>query len=316
MAMAAAGIGLAPVGEAWGSGFQIRENSASALGNAFAGAAASTDDPSIIANNPAGMTGLSGNQVSGDMSIVIPSAVFSGAGFTAARQTISGGNGGDAGSAQPVPAAYGLYDVSADLKLGLAITAPFGLKTQYDSGWVGRYQAIMSDIETININPNIAYRVFDWLSVGGGPAIQHTHTELTNAINSTTVAHLANPFLPVGLTLPDGLASVAGNDWSVGYNLGLLAEVSPATRLGVSYRSQNQPSHRRDCDAYSPGPVGRQPSVSEYAGYRRPQDPRHRQPRSIATGFPRAYATDRGSVDKLECYQKSAHPAPRRLSSE
>lgn len=242
-----AGIALASAGDGWGSGFQVRENSASALGNAFAGAAASTEDLSIIANNPAGMTGLSGNQVSGDLSIIIPSAVFTGTGLTAARQPISGGNGGDAGSARPVPAAYAFYDLSADLKLGLAVTAPFGLKTQYNSDWVGRYQAIMSDIETININPNVAYRVFDWLSVGGGPTIQHEHTELTNAINSTTIVHLANPFLPAGLTFPDGLASVAGNDWSVGYDLGVFAELSPTTRLGASYRSQI--SHRIDAIA-------------------------------------------------------------------
>ena len=154
--LATAGIGLSLFGEGWGSGFQLRENSTSAIGNAFAGAAASTEDPSIIANNPAGMIGLSGNQVSGEISIVIPSAVFSGMGLTATRQAISGGNGGDAGSAQPVPAAYGFYDASPDLKFGLAISAPFGLKTQYDDGWVGRYQAIKSDIETININPNVA----------------------------------------------------------------------------------------------------------------------------------------------------------------
>jgi long-chain fatty acid transport protein len=244
VAALAAGIALVSAGKGWGSGFQVRENSAVALGNAFAGAAASTEDLSIIANNPAGMTGLSGNQVSGDLSIIIPSAVFTGTGFTAAQQPISGSNGGDLGSARPVPAAYAFYDLSADLKLGLAVTAPFGLKTQYNSDWVGRYQAIMSDIETININPNVAYRVFDWLSVGAGPTIQHTHTELTNAINSTTIIHLANPFLPGGLTLPDGLASVAGNHLSVGYNLGLFAEVSPTTRLGASYRSQV--SHRID----------------------------------------------------------------------
>jgi long-chain fatty acid transport protein len=166
--MAVATTALALVGNAWGSGFQIRENSASALGNAFAGAAAASEDPSIIANNPAGMMGLSGNQVSGDIGIIIPSAVFSGMGLTAARQPISGGNGGDAGGAQPVPAAYALYDASPDLKLGLALTAPFGLQTQYESDWVGRYQAIRSDIATININPNVAYRVSDWLSVGGG----------------------------------------------------------------------------------------------------------------------------------------------------
>jgi len=61
-----------------------------------------------------------------------------------------------------------LYDFSADLKFGLALSAPFGLKTQYESDWVGRYQAIKSDIETININPNVAYRISDWLSVGAG----------------------------------------------------------------------------------------------------------------------------------------------------
>ena len=180
--IAVATTALAFFEEAWGSGFQIRENSASALGNAFAGAAASSEDPSIIANNPAGMIGLSGNQVSGDIGIIIPSAVFSGMGVTAARQPISGGNGGDALGAQPVPAAYGFYDASPDLKFGLALTAPFGLQTQYQSDWVGRYQAIRSDIATININPNIAYRVSDWLSVGGGPAIQHAGAEFTNAI--------------------------------------------------------------------------------------------------------------------------------------
>src|SRR5260370_23148727 len=144
-ALAGVGVGFAPFGEGRCSGFQLRENSASALGNAFAGAAASAEDPSIIANNPAGMTELSGNQVSGDISIVVPSGIFSGMGLSATRQPIGGGTGGDAGSAQPLPSAYALYDALPDLKIGLAISAPFGLETQYDSGWVGRYQAIKSD---------------------------------------------------------------------------------------------------------------------------------------------------------------------------
>jgi long-chain fatty acid transport protein len=159
-------------------------------------------------------------------------------GLTAARQPISGGNGGDAGAAQPLPAAYGLYDASPDLKFGLALTAPFGLQTQYEREWVGRYQAIRSAIATININPNVAYRVSDRLSIGGGPAIQHAGAEFTNAINSTTVAHLANPSLPAGLILPDGLAKITGDSWSVGYSLGALVEISPGTRLGASYRSR------------------------------------------------------------------------------
>jgi long-chain fatty acid transport protein len=238
----AVGTVLASTEQGWGSAFQLRENSTSALGTAFAGAAASIEDPSIIANNPAGVIGLSGNQLSGDISVVIPSALFSGTGFTAARQPISGGRGGDVGSAQPVPAAYGVYDASPDLKFGLAVTAPFGLKTQYDSDWIGRYQAIKSEISTININPNVAFRALDWLSIGGGPVIQHAHAEFTNAINSTAVARLANPLLPAGFALPDGFADIAGNSVSLGYTLGILAEVSPGTRVGASYRSQV--SHR------------------------------------------------------------------------
>src|SRR5260370_12783133 len=124
MGVAVATTAPAFFGEAWGSGFQIRENSASALGNAFAGAAASSEDPSIIANNPAGMIGLSGNQVSGDIGIIIPSAVFSGMGRTAARQPISGGNGGDAVGAQPVPSAFGFYNAPPALKFWRAFAPP------------------------------------------------------------------------------------------------------------------------------------------------------------------------------------------------
>ena len=244
---AVAGTGIVPIEDALGSGFQLRENSASALGNAFAGGAVSTEDPSIIANNPAGMTDLSGNQVSSVLSIVIPSAIFSGMGLNVAHRPIGGSNGGDAGSAQPVPALYGALDGSPGLKFGLAVTTPFGLKSQYNSDWVGRYQAIKSDLEIININPNIAYRVTDWLSIGGGPAIQHASAELTNAINSTTVARLANPLVPVGLTLPDGSVRVTGDSLSVGYNLGVLAEISQGMRLGASYRSQI--SHRLEGSA-------------------------------------------------------------------
>jgi long-chain fatty acid transport protein len=132
-----ASLGFGASEACWGSGFQLRENSAAALGNAFAGAAVSADAQSVIANNPAAIIGLSGNQASGDLSIVIPSLIFSGSGFTAARQSIGGGDGGDAGGAQPVPAAYGFYDALPDLKFGLAVSVPFGLATQYDNGWVG-----------------------------------------------------------------------------------------------------------------------------------------------------------------------------------
>jgi len=130
------------------------------------------------------------------------------------------------------------------LKFELAVIAPFGLNSQYRNDRIGRYQAIKSNIETTNVNPNIVYRVSDWLSIGGGPAIQYATAELTNAINSTTVARRANRLLPAGLTRPERLYPSHRDSLSVGYNLGAFAEISPRTRFGASYRSQV--SHRLD----------------------------------------------------------------------
>jgi long-chain fatty acid transport protein len=104
---AAAATGQALAGEASGFGFQLRENSASALGSAFAGAAASIVDPRVIADNPAGIMSLPEVRVPSDLSIVIPSAAFSGTGRVAAKQPLVGGNGSDAASAQRVLGVYG-----------------------------------------------------------------------------------------------------------------------------------------------------------------------------------------------------------------
>jgi long-subunit fatty acid transport protein len=77
--------------------------------------------------------------------------------------------------------------------------------------------------------------------------------ELTNAINSTTLPHLANPLLPPGLTFTDGFVRVTGGSLAVGYNLGVFAQVSQRTRLGASYRSQV--SHRLEGTAMFDVPV-------------------------------------------------------------
>ena len=66
-----------------------------------------------------------------------------------------------------------------DLAITLSITSPYGLETDYDSDWVGRYQALNSDLTTVDINPSLAYKVNDWLSVSGGVSLQYMHAELT-----------------------------------------------------------------------------------------------------------------------------------------
>ncbi|HEY0524762.1 MAG TPA: outer membrane protein transport protein [Stellaceae bacterium] len=226
--------GVVGTGDALASGFQVRENSPALQGTAFAGSASKADDVSTIFNNPAGMTRLSGFQAGGGATLILPSGTFNGGATTAFRTPVAGSVDEDAGTPEPVPNLYALASVTDDLKLGLAVTSPFGLVTTYNSDWVGRYQAIKSALRTIDVNPNVAYRVNSYLSVAGGMSAQYAYTELGNAINSTTVARSAG--LP--LTLPDGNFTVKGNDWSWGYNFGVLLEPRPDTRIGATYRSR------------------------------------------------------------------------------
>lgn len=207
-------IGLPSLGHA--SGFALIEQSASGLGNAYAGAAASAEDASTLFFNPAGMTLLPGKQLVVAGHLIKPSAKFSGT----VSPPIGGGQGGDAGSLALVPNAYFAYSLTQDVHLGIGINSPFGLKTEYDSSWVGRVQAIKSDMKTININPSIAYRVSDTLSLGAGFSFQHVEAELTSFAGAL------------------GTAKIKAKDDGWGFNLGALWQPGQGTRLGLAYRSQ------------------------------------------------------------------------------
>jgi long-chain fatty acid transport protein len=241
--------------EAAASGFAIRENSAEALGTAFAGNASSATFLSTIFNNPAGMTEFTGDRAQADASMIVPSEKFSGGAtetcaglggppaFCPPVPTtfpISGNLGGDAGKPGFIPALYALHSFTPDLKVGLAVTVPFGLKTQYSSEWVGRYFGIKSSVASFDINPNVAYRVNNWLSVGGGVSANYLHAELTRAIDFNAIS--ANP--PGSIS--DGGARFTGSDWAVGYNLGVLLKPLDTTNIGIAFRSRIQ--HKLDGD--------------------------------------------------------------------
>lgn len=204
------------------SAFALIEQS-SGLGNAFAGGAAAAEDATTIFFNPAGMSRLKGKQVTLAGSLIQPSAKFSNTGSTPATGRPLGSDGGDAGGLALVPNTYMMMEVDPALRLGLGINAPFGLQTEYDSTWIGRFQAIKSRIETINLNPSVAYQMNDSVSLGLGLNYQHISGELTNAVN---------------LVAAEGLSSVKGSDSSWGYNFGALIDVTPDTRIGLAYRSK------------------------------------------------------------------------------
>src|SRR5690348_3075917 len=154
--------------------FQIAEQSASGIGNAFAGGAALAEDASVVWYNPAGMTRLKDPQLVAGGSYLVPSfkAINVKASVPALNQPIGGG-GGDAGEAALVPSLYATFPVSTRFSLGAGVNAPFGLATNYPDAWAGRYYALRSDIKTVNLNLGGAYKVHDLLSAGLGVNYQH-----------------------------------------------------------------------------------------------------------------------------------------------
>ena len=210
------GLALAGLsGLADAAGFALIEQNASGLGNAYAGAAAVAEDASTVYFNPAGMTLLPDRQFAVAGHLIKPKTKFSG---TVTPAAIGGGQGGDAGDLAFVPNAYFAFRVTPQMHLGIGLNSPFGLKTEYDPGWIGRYQAITSELKTVNINPSVAYKVSDTLAIGAGLNLQRVEAELTNLTGV-------------------GLAKVQGDDYGWGFNVGALWQLAPNTRLGLAYRS-------------------------------------------------------------------------------
>jgi long-chain fatty acid transport protein len=220
---------LVSAGSASGAGFALIEQSVSGLGNAFAGGAAAAEDATTIFYNPAGMTRIPTQLVAG-AHLVVPSFTFKNEGSTHRTDAaLIGNNGGDAGVASVVPNFYYVKKIDR-FAVGIGINAPFGLATKYDNGWVGRYHAIESDLANVNINPSIAYRFNEQLSIGGGFNIGYARATLTNAVDFGSFIGLSQK--------ADGFVKLKGDAWGTGWNVGLLYEFTKQTRVGAAYRSK------------------------------------------------------------------------------
>ena len=215
--------------DARAGGFEIREESAEGMGDAFAGETAKAYGPNTAYYNPAGMTRLKGNSFAQTVSWIQPNVTFSGTNTGAAGSggaATSGSNGGQAAQPVAVGSTFGVIEVNPDLKIGLSVAVPFGLRTSYDSGWLGRYQALTSGITDYEFQPSVAYRVNEHLSIAGGPRISYLTAKMSNAVNQTLLGR------------PDGKQTVNGDSWAGGYTAGALYEFDKGTRVGVNYRSR------------------------------------------------------------------------------
>ena len=206
------------------AGFALIEQSGSGMGNAYAGGAAIAEDASTIFFNPAGMTYVEGTQAAGALHLIKPNAEFNNQGSVAGAGKPLGDEGPNAGDLAFVPNFYFMTEINPSVKVGVGLNAPFGLKTEYDDEWLGRFQADKSEVKTININPSIAFKVNDQLSLGLGVSVMRAEATLTRAVNFGAAGQ--------------GGVKIKGDDWGFGFNLGAIYQATTDTRIGVAYRSK------------------------------------------------------------------------------
>ena len=205
------------------AGFQLQEQTASGLGIAYSGMPAAAQDAGVVFWNPAAMSLVPGTQAAAAVHYIKTSFDFTSAGAPPGGSTYNAlGDGGDAGGGNWVPALYGKMAMSPRLSAGLAINAPFGLKTEWDSPWAGMFHAVRSEVKTLNINPAIGYEASKHLSLGIGVSYQRLEAILTNGVT---------PLIPTAQGRLDG------DDWAYGWNVGALVDFGQGTRLGLTYRA-------------------------------------------------------------------------------
>ena len=208
------------------AGFQLTEQSSLGAGRAYAGAGIVGDDLSAVHYNPAGMTLLPGTQMQAGSVWIEVNAEYDGKDGSSENGRYKG---------QAIPAGYITHQLTDDVWLGLGLTVPFGMGTDYGKGWKGAERGYTSTILTFDINPNIAWKVNDFLSVGGGISLQYAKAKLGTAL----VRNVAN-------------GKIDADSWDWGWNFGIMVSPTERLRLGLSYRSSITHDAEGDFDCVTP----------------------------------------------------------------
>jgi len=195
--------------QTYAAGFQLSEQSAIQMGRAMAGAGIVGDDLSAVHYNPAGMTLLSGTRMQATGTWVAVNLDYEGDSGQSENGRLKG---------QIIPAGFITHQINDSLWAGLGLTVPYGMGTEYGEGWEGKSRGTESMILTFDINPNLAWKVNEKLSVGGGISLQYAKAEL-------------------GMGMGPMQANVKGDSWAWGWNVGLMFQPVETVRLGLAYRS-------------------------------------------------------------------------------
>ena len=212
--------------EGFAAGFRLPDQDSAALGmaGAFTGLA---DNAAAVWYNPAAMTRLDGTRISGGVIGIYPT-------LTHENNTVNPGTTDVSKRDIHLPVhLYATHRMNDAVAFGVSINNPFGLSTDWDPETSStRYVATFSKIVTTEVNPNVAYKVNDDLSVAFGIA----YVQLRATLEKT--ARIVIPPPPALIDLGDHNFRLSGDGDGWGVNAAVLYRVSRNVNAGLSYRSR------------------------------------------------------------------------------
>jgi len=224
------------------AGFGIYEWSA--RGNALGGAMiARADDPSAVAFNPAGMVQLEGTQMMFGFTAISPTADVTG--YDLPAYLMADPFATTVSSTFFPPHFYYTRQISDNQWFGIGLFTRFGLGTEFDPDWFGRYNSYKAEIMSVSVNPSWAWKINEKFSVGLGVEAMYFGIDLKKKIPNPKAP---NPFDP-GVALDSELE---GDSFGWGWNMGFLYRASDTVKFALTYRSQVEQEVEGDFDLYLP----------------------------------------------------------------
>lgn len=253
------------------AGFQLTEHSAAGLGRANAGEAAIADSSAVMAHNAAAITRFDTYELSIGAAYVNPEVKATG--NTPDQSFNNQLTNNDVVDDVIIPSFYLAGPINNSWSWGFAVFTDFGLSTEYPDDYLAGTIGGETTLETLNFNPNIAYRINDQWSVGAGASVVYGKAKLVRTLG--ILADASNMQNGTNFARTDVAKSLDGDGWGYGYNLGVLWEINDQHRFGLSYRSKVDVEF--DGDYTSQVEIPGQtlsgdltlnlPSIAEFSGY-------------------------------------------------
>lgn len=219
LAAAAIALSAAFTSTVHAAGFQLTEQSVGALGRAYAGVGVDGTDLSGVYFNPATMVLHPGTQMQ---------AGFVGIGLNLEYAGDNGTKENGRQASQAIPHGFITHQINESTWVGLAMTVPFGMGTEYNDNWEHADHGISATILTFDFNPNVAWKATEKLSFGAGVSLQYAQADLKKR----------NVLAGEGAQAISAESEIDADSWAWGFNLGMMWSPTENFRVGVSYRSK------------------------------------------------------------------------------